>query len=54
MGFIAKHVPSHFYSLKEQTDSQFFQNLCEFLFTAYESMIVSGGEPRHGKKPEED
>lgn len=28
MGFIAKHVPSHFYSLKDQTDSQFFQNLC--------------------------
>lgn len=43
MGFIAKHLPSYFYSVKEQTDSLFFQNLCEFLFTAYESMIVSGG-----------
>lgn len=50
MGFIAKQIPSNYYSINQSTDEQFLQNLCEFLFSVYECLIALGGQPRQGKK----
>lgn len=54
MGFIAKHIPTNHYSVKENGESQFMRNLCEFLYSVYEGMFTSGGLPRPAKRPEDD
>ena len=54
MGFIVKQIPSRMLVLKEQNNGQLLVNLCSFLHSVFESMLMVGGKARHGRKQEDD
>lgn len=50
MGFIAKQVPSRLLVVEDASNGQFLVNLCSFLHSVFESMLMVGGKARHGRK----
>jgi len=54
MGFITKRIPSERFVVTDINNSNFSQNLCEFMRSIYEGMLFSVIDTRPSKKTEEE